>query len=33
MHFTRHTKVIDDMEFQYEAQKKILVDKMIGFCD
>jgi len=34
MHFTHHTKVIDKMEFQYQAKNfKILVDNMIGLCD
>jgi hypothetical protein len=34
MHSTHHTKVIDDMEFQYQAKiKKILVNKMLELCD
>jgi hypothetical protein len=32
MHFTRQTKVNDDMEFQY-YNKKILIDKTIKLCN
>jgi hypothetical protein len=30
MRFTRYTKLINDMEFQYQTPKKMLVNKMIG---